>query len=63
MMSPPTLKERLEGETYDIGVTLDLGYSLSDVKAALISAVQSQATTLNLTVATIDITFPSLETG
>lgn len=53
----------IEGTIYDLGASLNANYSLSDLKSALVSAVQSKALDLGFTVASLDMTLPSLETG
>lgn len=53
----------IEGSPYDMPLLLAAGYGLSDLKSAIVSAVQEKASELGLTVNSSDIDLASYETG
>ena len=53
----------IEGFVHTISVTAPNNYNLSDLKAAVVGAVQAQATDLGFTVNSNDVTLPSFENG
>ena len=53
----------INGTPQELTFTIGLNYSLADLKAALVQAVQDQATALGFSVAAADINLTSYETG
>lgn len=53
----------LDGQPFDLNIDTPIEYSLTDLKSAIVDAVQAQASLLDLTIVNYNINIPSYETG